>query len=442
MGWINLLSNRKGGTDMSKKRVSKAITNKEDIDFLVNLTANDLLTTSFVMEMFGDFTGQDKPRFHPYDTVRMPAGCYQLSPTSKNKEPFDTTVGIWVFNKVFIEEDLNKLFGYINKEVDKKVLKYIDSEMGYAIMEDDFDVEGLSRYIMKQQFYMKFVSVLAPGFTDDLLVINKKIEKKKIELITKYRNELAAGDAEVMEKIEKELIKYAQDILADDPSSDIFNSGTEADWKNNFKNMFISRGANKDPDPDKGYNLIMSSYMDGIKKEEYAALANTLVAGPYSRAKKTEIGGYWEKLFLSALQHITLDDPGSDCGTKDTITITLDKDVLEDMMYSYVQEGNNLVEITRKNKDKYLGKTVKMRFSSMCKSKKNGCICNKCMGNMPYRLYTDSVNEKNIKNIGCATPQLASKIKLINMKAFHESLVTFTEMDPMKAFGFGKTTSS
>lgn len=418
---------------MKAKRTAKVITDKADIDFLVNLTEDDLLTTSVVMDMFGDFTGMDKPRFHPYDAVRMPAGCYQISPTSKNKEPFDTTVGLWVFNKCFIEKDMNILFGYINKEVDKKVMKYMDSEMGYAIMENEFDTDRLAHYIMKTQFYMKFVSALAPGFTTDLLLINKQIEKKKIELIDKYKVELASGDAEIMEQIEKELIKYAQDLLADDPSSDIFNSGASADWKNNFKNMFVSRGANKDPDPNKGYNIILSSYMDGIKKEEYAALANTLAAGPYARAKKTEIGGYWEKLFLSAFQHIILDEPGSDCGTKKTVDITLTRDILDDMMYSYIQEGSNLIELTRKNRDKYLGKTVKMRFASMCEGKK--CLCNKCAGNMAYRLYTDATSENSIKNIGCATPQLASKIKLINMKAFHESLVTFTEMDPMKAFG-------
>lgn len=421
---------------MANKRTAKAITNKDDIDYLVNLTEDELLTTTVVMNMFGDFSGLDKPRFHPYDTIRMPAGCYQLSKTSKNKEPFDTTVGIWVFNKVFIEKDLNDLFGYINKEVDKKVIKYMDSEMGYAIMENDFDIERLARYIMKTQFYMKFVSTLAPGFTTDFLLINKKIEGKKLELITKHREALAAGDAEIMEEIEKQLIKYAQELLADDPSSDIFNSGASADWKNNFKNMFVSRGANKDPDPNKGYNIILSSYMDGIKKEEYAALANTLVAGPYSRAKKTEIGGYWEKLFLSAFQHVILDEPGSDCGTTETVTLTLNRDILDDMMYSYVQEGKTLVEITRKNRDKYLNKTVKMRFSSKCEGKTH--LCNKCAGNMAYRLYTDATSENTIKNIGCATPQLASKIKLINMKAFHESLVTFTEMDPMKAFGFKK----
>lgn len=436
MLWFNLLSNRKGGLTMPNKRVAKNITNKEDIDFIIGLTEDYLLTTTNVMEMFADFTGDDKPRFHPYDIIRIPAGAYQLTKESRNKKPFDTTVGIWVFNKVFIEPDMNHLFGYINKEVDKDVVGMIEREIGYAIMEDDFDVEALSRYIMKTQFYMKFVSVLAPGFTEDLLLANKGIEKKKMELIKKYQKELIAGDAEVMDKIEKELIAYSKEMLVDDPSSDIFNSGASADWKNNFKNMFISRGAAKDPDPNKGYNLILSSYMDGIKKEEYAALANTLAAGPYARSQKTAIGGYWEKLFLAATQHVILGEPGSDCGTNRTITVTLTKSILNDMMYSYIVEGNRLIELTRKNRDKYAGKTVKMRYSSLCEGKK--CLCNKCGGNMSYRLHTDSNNEKAIRNIGCAVPQLAAKTKLINMKGFHESLVTFTEMDPMKAFGLEK----
>ena len=36
------------------------------------------------------------------------------------------------------------------------------------------------------------------------------------------------------------------------------------------------KGATKDPDPLKGYNVIMSSYMDGIAKEEYSDFARSL----------------------------------------------------------------------------------------------------------------------------------------------------------------------
>ena len=97
------------------------------------------------------------------------------------------------------------------------------------------------------------------------------------------------------------------------------------------------------------------------------------------------------------------------------------------IMYSYVINGNKLEEITSENRDRFMGKRIKLRFSSMCKYKKEyGYICNKCAGNLFYRL--------GITNVGAATPQIASKIKLISMKLFHDDQLVFSEMDPMRAF--------
>jgi hypothetical protein len=75
--------------------------------------------------------------------------------------------------------------------------------------------------------------------------------------------------------------------------------------------------------------------------------------------------------------------------------------------------------------NRFIGKKIHIRFSSLCEAK-NG-ICNICAGNMFYRL--------GIKNIGTATPQIASKLKLRSMKLFHDDQTTFTEMNPMHAFG-------
>lgn len=127
---------------------------------------------------------------------------------------------------------------------------------------------------------------------------------------------------------------------------------------------------------------------------------------------------------MAAFQHITLLEPGSDCGTTRYITMDVTEKNIDGIMYSYVIEGNKLVEITSENRDKFIGKRVKLRFSSMCKAKDG--ICNKCAGNLFYRL--------GIKNVGAATPQIPSKLKLLSMKLFHDDQLNFTEMDPMKAF--------
>ena len=39
-------------------------------------------------------------------------------------------------------------------------------------------------------------------------------------------------------------------------------------------------------------------------------------------------------------------------------------------MYSYIVEGSRLVELTSDNRDSYIGKTVKFRYSGLCESEK------------------------------------------------------------------------
>lgn len=404
---------------MAEKRVAKLITDKKDIDFLLSLKEEDI-SFSLMMEMFGEFNG--KQRFHPYDILEVPPNSYGPE-NDRNTNKFVTTVGLWVWNIYHLEKELHHILGYINHTIDKKAFGKIDSTLSYALLEDDITIQHIKNFIHKTQADMPFVSIVSPSMTEKMLTSTKVIKKKKEELAKKYKKEIEAGDEVAIERMEKELLDYAKDYLDGDPSLDSFDSGARGSFGNNFKNMFIVKGAIKDPDPNKGYNIAMSNYMDGVSKEEYAVFANSLAAGPYARGKKTEIGGYWEKLFVAAFQHVVLDPEGSDCKTDKYVTVKLDNP--GDWMYSYMIEGNNLVELNSKNVDKYKGKTVKFRFSSMCKSKTG--ICNKCAGNMFYKL--------GIKNIGMTLPVIPSTLKNLSMKSFHDSSVKTTEMDVMKAFG-------
>lgn len=395
------------------QRKSKIITNQSDIDYLLNIS-DDLNknTTTTIMELFGEFNG--KSRFNPYDILEIPAGSY--GPTGKkNKKSFKTTVGIWVYNKYFIENDLFDLFRYINKNIDDGLFGDINTEISYALAEDKISVKQMQDYLMKCQLFMSYVSILAPNYTEKMLTCTKAINIKKSELIKKYKKEIESGDGIAIQQMEKELKDYAREYLKDDPAMDMFLSGARGSFDNNFKNMFIMKGVIKDPDPNakQPYKVATSNYIDGISPEEYALFANSLAAGPYSRAAKTANGGYLEKLFLAAFQHVTVGPEGSDCGTKNTITVTLDKKKIKAFMYSYIKEGNKLIELTSENKDKYLNKTVQIRFISLCEMK-NGVKCHKCAGNAWYRLGKI--------NAGAATPKIPSTLKNISMKAFHDSV--------------------
>lgn len=405
------------------KRVSKVITKQEDIDFLININTDEI-GQSMIMEMFGSFE-EKEPRFHPYDIVTIPAKSYGNGKT--NSKPFTTTVGRFLFNKFFIERNKSIFdrIGYYNESINKKNYGKLFNKLGYYLLEDKIVLEDYKNFCNMTQAFMPFVTIISPGFTDSMLLSSKKINAKKAQLIKENKAALDAKDIKVADKIQKELLDYAREILKDDPAMDMFNSGVGGSFENNYKNMFIMRGTARDPDPDKGYNIITSNYIDGISADEYQQLANTLAEGPYNRSKKTETGGYWEKLLIAGLQHVKLLPAGTDCGTKKYITIKITEKNINSVMYSYVIEGNKLVEITSDNMDNYIGKTVKLRFSSMCKAK-NG-ICNACAGNAFYR--------QGRVNVGLEVAQVPSKIKNIFMKSFHDAQVKLYEMDPMKAFG-------
>lgn len=407
---------------MSSRR-SKTVTSPKDIEYLVSITEKDI-TTTFIMELFGEFkSGQ---RFHPYDIITIPAGSYGPD-KHKNKNQFTTTVGIWVFNKYFIEPHLFDLFHYINETITSKLFKKLNNTLSEAVLEDKLPLEYLKDFMMKTQKCMPYISILAPNYTNKMLSCSVAIDKKKQELYKKYKDQIEKGDEIAANKMEKELLQWAIDYMGDDPSMDMFISGARGSIPNNFKNMFVMKGVIKDPDPNakQKYNVAMSNYIDGISPDEYALFANSLAAGPYARAKKTENGGYREKLFLRAFQHLTLDPEGSDCGTKRYLEVVLTDSNINEWMYSYIIEGSKLVELTSENKSKYIGKKVKVRFSALCESKTG--ICNKCMGNMYYRL------DKK-ENVGTSLTQIPSVQKNISMKAFHDSTQSLYEMDLEKVF--------
>lgn len=396
------------------------ITNKNLFNVLLSIKEKDV-TSSFIFKIFGEFNG--KNLCNPYDIMTIPPDIYN------HNDQFVTTIGLWIFNKYFIgETNLFHVLGYINEPITSKKYKWINQKLSYAVIEDRITTSDLSRFYQKYIHMSSYEIILTPNHSEEMLSSTKKLNVKKKQLLKQYANELNSGDSNLIikttEMIEKELVDYTIEILGDDPSIDTFLSGAQGTLDNNFKNMFIMKGAIVDPITG-DVKVLESNYADGVQANEYALFANSLAAGPYSRAKKTEVGGYWEKLFVAAFQHLTLDAPESDCGTKRFITVSLDEDNINEWMYNYIIEGSNLVELTSDNMSKYIGKTVKMRFSSMCESKTG--FCNKCFGNLFYRI--------NIKNVGVSSAQIPGKVKLVCMKQFHDSTIKTTTMDITRAFG-------
>ena len=381
-------------------RKSKHIQNPKDVEYILSLSEEQAASKNTIMELFADFG--DGPRFNTYDTIDIPKGSY--GKTKKNKNPFTTTVGLYIFNKGCIE-DMSDVLGYINETITADKYDEINELVSYAKLEDKITIQQLKDFIMQSQIYMSCTSALSPSHTMMLLLISDQIEKKKKQLIKdKYSEAIKNKDIKAMDALDKELLDYAKELLKDDPSADMFNSGARSTWGNNFKNMYVSRGSVKLTDD--SYDIITSSYMSGLSKEDLVKANDAAVGGPYSRAVKTKEGGYTEKKILYGLQHVKVLGKGTDCGTNRTIDVTLTKKNIKNWMDSFVKQGSNLIEITSDNKDKFIGKTVKMRYFSLCESK-NG-ICEKCAGTLFNRL--------GISNVGLASDIFGSRLKNTSMK--------------------------
>lgn len=278
----------------TSKRITRTITDQALIDSVIGIKSEDI-TSTYVVELFGEFDG--KVRANPYDLITVPKGAYGLADSKRgvNIKPFTTTVGKLIWNKMYIlrNPSIYEAIGWVDDIVSKKVFNKLYKKLGYMLLEGKIDKGEFKRFAMTTQLTMPYVQFLSPSFTDKMLLSSSFITKEKEKKIKENKAAFDAKDIKEIDRVSKELLDYATKEMDDDPSFDMFKSGAGGDLGNNYKNMFIMRGTVKRGDPTRGYSVITSNYIDGVAESEYADLADSLAEGPYNRSKKTEVGGYW-----------------------------------------------------------------------------------------------------------------------------------------------------
>lgn len=110
------------------------------------------------------------------------------------------------------------------------------------------------------------------------------------------------------------------------------------------------------------------------------------------------------------MQTEVLDEHGTDCGTKKTISVNITAKNRNDFEYRYIVENGKLVELKPDIIDRYIGRTVNLRTPMYCL---NDHICNKCAGEMNYKLGN--------LNIGLGCSKVATTLLRLGMKKFHIS---------------------
>jgi DNA-directed RNA polymerase beta' subunit len=400
--------------ELTKIRINSKKVNAYDTDVYLKTPVGDY-TRTFIADIVSDTadishtknTVKRQSRYNTWDTMIVPANYFY-----DGHGEFTTTLGRFIFNRYILHgSGVISETKFIDIEMGKSGLSFTDQLIGQLYMNDKINRAQFDDYTNRRDNLGYWLNgMLAHTISIRMAKPLPEIEKRKAELYKQYEKEIADKNIVIMNRIEKELVAYAREILKDDPGMDLYLSG-DLDFANNYKNNSILKGPvlNKITNE---FDFIETSFMNGINVKDIPAHANSIVSGAYPSAIATASAGYMGKQLLALLQMIEVDDPGTDCGTKRSIPITVSSRNKKELVDSYFIEGDQLKMLTSENVNGYVGKVLNFRSPMVCTNKK---ICSKCAGTLFYKLDT--------RYLGLLVSQLAYSDLNLNLKAKHVQTV-------------------
>ena len=359
---------------------------------------------------FADYKDH-KRRFNTYDEFTLPAN------KAGNKESIKTSIGRYIFNG-FCLAKLHKFIDYINEPITGEFIEKLNNRIGKLLLEDKIDGQTFKDYFNRHQWLgFSTVCFLAPSINLEEIVCPPKTAKLRKELFAKYDKEIKECNPIVVGDIQKQLLKSAVEEMKGTDIMEFYNSEAKGKLGNHYMNTTLMRGLIQKID-EQGFYVSKDNLVDGSSAEDQYKYCNVLLNGAIGRGVDTAKAGYLSKQFNSAFQGADIDKEGSDCGTKMTLKVKINKWNRDKHLYSYIVENGKLVLLDNETIDKYMDKTVNKRSPMYCKGEK---ICEKCFGKTPYML--------GIKKIGLIISQMEEAMKNLSMKKFHDQSVKFNTFD-------------
>lgn len=408
--------------------------NWEDIkDDVILLSNHRNITKGLLTELFSIKTsGRDengeisvKPsKYLVTDYFDLPAGIL----ANQKESVKDTTFGSFIFNSLCLANAFGDKIPYINDELNDKGFGKVNKIVAKKIGAEEINVQEFGTYASATTWLGYQTELFMPGPSLRLIVPNKRVMETKKKLL-KEHPEFTTGESvgsvvagKYHDEVEVPLLKIAKEELAKDPSGRIYNL-KKPGIGNNYKNSEITNGPLPDTLNQGNFFIVTDSFIDGTKRQSYVALANKALMGSVSRSVMTQRGGEYSKYIAIMMQAITLGPKGSDCGTTSYVEVDITPDNKGIFEYEYAVINGQTVEMTSDVLDKLVGKRVQIRSPIFCKMK--DCICNKCMGNRPYRF--------GIKNYGMVASIPSERVKNASMKRIHNMAMT-TIQPPIEDF--------
>ena len=353
-------------------------------------------------------------------------GYFKLPANTLPNQPEEilTTAGLYIFNMFCIASAFKHKIPYINHEINADALEGLNNELAGLLLQNKIGIKDEIEVFQNNTTYISYLTeIFMPGISVELLEELPEVKTLKKDLVEKYKKEIEAGDAAFYsDNVEKPLLNEAKKILSKDESWDIYSIGKKPTFGNNYKSNVVSVGPIKNPITDR-YDIITNSYDNGIELDKYSVYCNQLISGTYDRSVKTQYGGAKTKQIFGAMGNIVADKAGSDCGTNKYLKMILNKKEAKDYLYSYIidKKTGELIELTPEVIDKYYDQEIMLRTPLYCWGKK---ICNKCLGNLYYRL--------GIECVGIATSRISASIMYKSMKSFHDQSIKTAHIDLKK----------
>ena len=382
---------------------------------------------SYILDKFA--TTPDAPaKYNSWDLLTLDKdtlkkyGCMIWAHKNFPDKPFETTVGCFILN-LFLFDCINRNnVEYINANWNKGICEDLNNGMVFLLVDGKINTEEYRTFINRFHWFgLCFAKYFVPSFDTSTLSTRPEVKKLRDERLAANQDAIEKGDSVVANDIRNELLGKAKELMSKHKFAgyELFESGV-ANFGNHYGNVSVMRGALPKSAKTSEFNFCTSSLNEGIKKSEIHKFADLMVLASFSRSVNTMIGGYINKQYIAAFQHLVLGDAGSDCKTKLYNEITLDKSNIKDYHLCYVmgKADKDWVLLTGDMFSKYVDTRVKMRSPLYCN---HTHYCSKCSGELYHRI--------GIKNVGLLTGRIASKILNASLKFFHNTQIHFLDIN-------------
>ena len=378
-------------------------------------TPIEQINKAFIEDMFASYHDRESGTFkqsnfdcNAHITLTPEEYPYVVAPT-------ETSLGMLLFNRAVLEKThVIQVTKYWNTPLSAKGMEAFETMLAQFVIADLITTQDQANVIDTRDHLAAWICCyIGTAVSSSLLMPMANVNKRKEELFKQHANDVNSNDPVkqilATNEIEKELVGMVKNNLKEAGEvNDLFNSGVY-NLDNNYKTINVMRGAVFN-DITQKYDVVESSLMDGINRKDIPAFANSVVAGAYPSAVGTADAGYMSKQMMALLQSEELDpNPKSDCGTKSTIPLLIDKSTAKFVLQRNIQDGSKIVTLTTKNIDSYMGKTVRLYSPTCCTHDR---ICAKCAGPLFYNLG-------NVTRVGLLCTQFTDKILNIKLKSKH-----------------------